>query len=71
MSITEICGLPLNTKLQIMEALWEDLRSRAESVPVPEWHKELLDARRKAVEGGQEVILEWNDVKHSLGTRRE
>ena len=70
MSITEIRELPLNEKLQIMEALWDDLRSRAEGVPVPEWHKDLLDARRKAVKGGQEDILEWNDVKRSLGTRR-
>jgi putative addiction module component (TIGR02574 family) len=69
MSITEIRDLPLSEKLQIMEALWEDLRSRAEGVPVPEWHKELLDARRKAVEAGQESILEWDEVKRSLGTQ--
>jgi putative addiction module component (TIGR02574 family) len=69
MSITEIRELPLNEKLQIMEALWEDLRSHAEAVPVPEWHKEVLDARRKAVEAGQEPVLEWDDVKDSLGTR--
>ena len=69
MSITEIRDLPLSEKLQIMEALWEDLRSRAEGVPVPEWHKELLDDRRKAVEAGKESILEWDEVKRSLGTR--
>lgn len=69
MSIAEIRELPLNEKLQLMEALWEDLRSREEVVPVPEWHKELLDARRKAVEAGQEPVLDWDEVKHSLGTR--
>jgi putative addiction module component (TIGR02574 family) len=69
MSITEIRNLPLSEKLQIMEALWEDLRSRAEGVPVPEWHKELLDDRRKAVEAGKESILEWDEAKGSLGTR--
>lgn len=68
MSITEIRELPLKEKLQFMESLWEDLRCRDEAVPVPEWHKELLDARRKAAEAGQEHVLEWDDVKHSLGT---
>lgn len=68
MSITEIRGLPLNEKLQLMEALWEDLCSHAEEVVVPEWHKELLNARRKAVEAGREHILEWDEVKDSLGT---
>ena len=66
MSITEIRGLPLHEKLQIMEALWEDLRSHADGVPVPQWHKDLLDARRKAVEVGQEKILDWDEVKDSL-----
>jgi putative addiction module component (TIGR02574 family) len=70
MSITEIRELPLHEKLQMMEVLWEDLRSHAEGVPVPQWHKELLDARRKAVEAGQEEILEWDEIKDSLGTRR-
>ena len=70
MSITEIRELPLHEKLQMMEVLWEDLRLHAEGVPVPQWHKELLDARRKAVEAGQEQLLEWDEVKNSLGTRR-
>jgi len=50
-----------------MEAIWEELRLRAGEVPVPQWHKDLLDARRKAVEEDRETILEWNEVKHSLG----
>jgi len=70
MSITEIRELPLHEKLQIMEVLWEDLRSHAEGAPVPQWHKELRDARRKAVEAGREKILEWDEVRNSLGTRQ-
>src|SRR5438309_11072961 len=62
MSIAEIRRLSLAEKLQIMEGLWEDLRSRAEDIGVPKWHKEMLDARRKAVESGQEKVLEWDEV---------
>ena len=68
MSIAEIKKLPLNEKLQLMEALWEDLRSNADDVLVPEWQTNLLDARRKAVEQGKEQVLEWDDVKGSLGS---
>jgi putative addiction module component (TIGR02574 family) len=68
MTIAEIRQLPLNEKLQLMEALWEDLRAHAQETSVPEWQKKLLDARRKAVEDGQEAILEWDQVKGSLGT---
>ena len=70
MSITEIRELPLNEKIQMMEALWEDLRAHAQEGSVPEWQKELLDARRKAVEDGREPILERDQVKSSLGTPR-
>jgi len=48
------------------------LRSQADALPVPDWHKNLLDARLKAVEEGREPVLDWDEVKHSLlsGTRK-
>ncbi len=70
MSIAEIRQLPLHEKLQIMEALWDDLRSNADAVLTPDWHKQLLDARRKAVSEGRERVLEWDEIKDSLGKQR-
>ena len=52
MSIAEIRQLPVREKIQIMEALWEDLREHAETAPIPQWQKDILDERRKAVESG-------------------
>ena len=66
MSIAEIHQLPLSEKLQIMEAIWDDLRATAEKSPVLEWHKELLDARDAAVANGREQVLDWDDVKPTL-----
>jgi len=70
MSIAEVKQLPLSEKLLIMEAIWEELRAQADQVPVPGWHKELLDERRKAVEEGREEVLDWDSIKDSLGSRR-
>ncbi len=69
MTSAEIHQLPLNEKLQIMEAMWEDLRSQVGGIPVPDWHKDLLDARQKAVTEGQENILDWDTVKDSLDVK--
>jgi hypothetical protein len=69
MSITEVRLLPLAEKLQIMGAIWEELRTQAEQIPVPAWHQELLDERRKAVEEGLEEVLGWDSIKDSLGLR--
>jgi putative addiction module component (TIGR02574 family) len=70
MSIAEVKRLPLAEKLQIMEAIWDDLRAQAERVPVPQWHRDLLDERRKAVEEGREELLNWDKIKDSLPSRR-
>ena len=70
MSIAEICRLPLKEKRQIMEALWEDLHFHVEKEPVPQWHKDILDERRNAVEEGREKILDWDEVKNAIGRRR-
>jgi hypothetical protein len=70
MSVAEIQRMPLAEKLQIMELLWEDLRSHIEDSPVPEWHKELLDERREGVESGKEEILDWDKIKDTIGRRR-
>ena len=71
MSIAEVRQLPFGEKLQIMEAIWEDMRAQAEQVPVPQWHRDLLDERRKAVEEGREELLDWDSIKDSLPSRRK
>ena len=71
MSIAEVRQLPLAEKLQIMEAIWEDLRAHVEQVAVPQWHRDLLDERRKAVEEGRERLLDWDSIKDSLPSRRK
>ena len=70
MSIAEVKQLPFAEKLQIMEAIWEDLRAQAEKVPVPQWHRNLLDECRKPVEEGREELLDWAAVKDSLPSRK-
>ena len=56
MSVAEIRQLLWSEKLQIMEAIWEDLRNNAEAVLVPYWQKRLLHERRMAVEQGREQV---------------
>jgi putative addiction module component (TIGR02574 family) len=53
-----------------MEAIWEELRSRADGVPVPDCHKQLLDERRKAVDEGREKVMDWDKVKNTLRKRQ-
>ncbi len=59
--------LPLEQKLQIMEAIWEDLRDQFEQAELPPRLKALLDQRRARVREGSSKLLDWNAVKSSVG----
>ncbi|CAN5821109.1 hypothetical protein BH11VER1_BH11VER1_35130 [soil metagenome] len=69
MSLTDVSQLSLREKLQIMEAIWHDLRDHAEKLNVPTSHRELLDTRRDRVATGKAKIQDWDQVKHTI--RRE
>jgi putative addiction module component (TIGR02574 family) len=57
----------LNEKLQIMEAIWEDLRDRAQNVDISASDKALLDERRARAANGKAEVLDWDKVKHTIG----
>ena len=63
----EIKALPVDQKLQIMEAIWEDFRERFNRLDVPQQQKDLLDQRRARVREGSAELLEWDAVKGAIG----
>lgn len=67
MTVEELRALPLAQKMQIMEAIWEDLRDRFEQAEVPQRQKDLLDQRRARVRDGSARILDWDSVKSGIG----
>lgn len=67
MSVSEIKAMPLDEKLQIMEAIWDDLKERFESLEISPAVKKLLDERRARVQGGEARLLDWDAVKGSIG----
>jgi hypothetical protein len=69
MNYTEISQLTLHEKLHIMQSIWEDLRSHVDRFGVPQSHKDILDERRRRVESGQAQLLDWDEVKNSIGKR--
>jgi putative addiction module component len=56
-------------KLRIMEELWDDLRSRAGGVPLPKWHKDLLDDRERLIESGEAKFGDWETAKKRITER--
>jgi putative addiction module component (TIGR02574 family) len=67
MTTDELKRLPIEQKIQIMEALWDDLHERFERAEIPASVRRLLDERRERVHSGQTRLLDWDSVKGTLG----
>lgn len=67
MTAQDIKTLPASEKLQIMEAIWEDLREQFERSELPAQFKALLDQRRARVRDGSARVLDWDAVKSTIG----
>ena len=69
MNVAEVQSLPLREKFQILEMLWADLSSRVDSAPISESVRVLLYSRIERVNSGTAAILDWDEVKYSIGKR--
>lgn len=49
-----------------MEELWDDLRTRADGVPVPQWHKDLLDEREQQIKSGEAHFDDWDAARKRI-----
>lgn len=67
MTAQELKALPISEKIQIMEAIWEDLRDRFKQAEPPQQLKDLLDQRRARVKDGSAQLLDWDAVKSTVG----
>jgi hypothetical protein len=64
MTVADIANLSLREKLQVMVAIWEELRGHVNVMDVPVEHQQILDARRARIDAGKSKLLDWDQVKH-------
>lgn len=53
-------------KLQLMEALWDDLTRKPDDFPSPAWHKDVLEECRRLAESGEEQFSDWEVAKEDI-----
>ena len=64
--------MTISDKLQAMETLWADLSRRADQLPSPDWHREVLQERKRLVEKGKLKFQDWDTAITELrGQLRE
>jgi len=69
MATDEVKALPVDEKIRMMQAIWEDFRERFDRMEIPQEEKDLLDQRRARVREGKARLLNWDSVKGTIGRR--
>lgn len=53
-------------KLDIMEALWEDLTRNEKIIDSPAWHEAILKDREEAFAAGKVKVSNWEEAKERI-----
>lgn len=62
----QIETLSVAEKIRLLESVWQSLCAYPCDVTSPEWHREVLDERRRRLEDGRATISAWTDAKARL-----
>lgn len=49
-----------------VQALWERIAARPEAVPVPDWHKRVINDRLKEHRANPADVRSWSDVRERI-----
>jgi hypothetical protein len=58
--------MSIKEKIQTMEAIWDDLCRKEDSIPSPSWHKKILKEREDSVKKGDDEFVNWNSAKKNI-----
>ena len=63
--------MTVEEKLRAMEAIWRSLSKHENQVPVPDWHKQVLDERQRRIDAGQATFVSLEEMKERVRKRTE
>jgi hypothetical protein len=62
----DLTRMTVAEKLQLMEALWEDLARNEGQIASPDWHQQVLEDRERKIASGEESFVDWDAAKRKL-----
>ena len=61
--LTEIVALPVDERLQLLDAIWDSIAAEAEKSPLTEAQRQEVDRRLAAHEANPQAAIPWDQVK--------
>ena len=59
-------ALSIDDKIQYVQSLWDRITARPEDVPIPNWHREILNERLAAHRANGDQGKEWEEVEREI-----
>lgn len=53
-------------KLRALEDIWDDLCHTQDSIPSPDWHADILQAREQKIQEGRATFLGLDEAKRRV-----
>ena len=58
--------LNIDEQIEYVQALWDRIAAKEDQVPVPNWHREILDERLADLQSNPDAGRPWEEVKADL-----
>jgi putative addiction module component (TIGR02574 family) len=58
--------MSVEEKLRALEQIWEALAQHEDELPVPDWHKKVLDQRQRQIESGEAKFVPLEEFKERV-----
>lgn len=58
--------LKIDEQIEYVQALWDRIAAKEDLVPVPNWHREILDERLADLQANPDAGRPWEEVKADL-----
>ncbi len=65
MNTQEIKKMSRIERLQAMEALWDSLIDEESAIISPEWHRDILEERKRKIEAGKAEFISLEKLRAS------
>jgi putative addiction module component (TIGR02574 family) len=66
LSRDQLRELSVPERMELLDDVWASLIEQPDRVPVPEWHRQILDERIAAHERDPDAARPWDDVKSEI-----
>ena len=65
MDTIEIKKMSVVERLQAIEALWDSLLDEESEIESPEWHRDIIEERKRKIENGKAEFISLKELKAS------